>query len=359
MVPACYPSKISSTTGLREAVVYALPSVTGLVRWTDYIPVKLVASADAALEGRTDAGGFIPMDMLVSNTGLMGWVDYLPVYVDNSATDAWAITATGFIPYAASGGFVSTGPAVSSITSATQTEGTSLVHTVTLASAVTGVPATYTFSISGTASVTSDYTLPPTFSNSVTLLGGILTVPVAVTTFTITVATSQDTVYEGTETYTISVGGMSNTGTISDDESAPTVTSVSSASATEGTNIAHTVTITGTAQAARTYAISLADVTATGGGTDYTSTLTSGAFSNGVTISGGNISVPAGITSFTVSVPTTTDGPTESAETYTLTIGGASGTGTINDASTPDFYLNLSNAVNVTLANTQARGHFL
>ena len=104
MVPACYPSKISSTTGLREAVVFALSSVTGLVRWTDYIPVKLVASADAALEGRTDAGGFIPMDMLVSNTGLMGWVDYLPVYVDNSATDAWAITATGFIPYAPSGG---------------------------------------------------------------------------------------------------------------------------------------------------------------------------------------------------------------------------------------------------------------
>jgi hypothetical protein len=44
------------------------------------------------------------MDMLSSNTGLMGWVDYLPVYVDNSATDAWAITATGFIPYAALGG---------------------------------------------------------------------------------------------------------------------------------------------------------------------------------------------------------------------------------------------------------------
>ena len=104
MVPACYPSKISSTTGLREAVVYALSSVSGLVRWSDYIPVKLVASADAALEGRTDAGGFIPMDMLSSNTGLRGWVDYLPVYVDNSATDAWAITATGFIPYAPSGG---------------------------------------------------------------------------------------------------------------------------------------------------------------------------------------------------------------------------------------------------------------
>lgn len=106
MVPACYPSKISSTTGLREAVVYALSSVSGLVRWSDYIPVKLVASADAALEGRTDAGGFIPMDMLSSNTGLSGWVDYLPVYIDNSATDAWAITAAGFIPYAPSGGGV-------------------------------------------------------------------------------------------------------------------------------------------------------------------------------------------------------------------------------------------------------------
>ena len=112
MVPACYPRKISSTTGLREAVVFALPSVTGLVRWTDYIPVKLVASADAALEGRTDAGGFIPMDMLSSNTGLMGWVDYLPVYVDNSATDAWAITDTGFIPYAASGGGAAIPPAL-------------------------------------------------------------------------------------------------------------------------------------------------------------------------------------------------------------------------------------------------------
>ena len=110
MVPVCFPSKISSTTGLREAVVFALSSVTGLVRWTDYIPVKLVASADAALEGRTDAGGFIPMDMLSSNTGMMGWVDYLPVYVDNSATDAWAITATGFIPYAASGGGVASLP---------------------------------------------------------------------------------------------------------------------------------------------------------------------------------------------------------------------------------------------------------
>ena len=35
-------------------------------------------------------------------------------------------------------------------------------------------------------------------------------------------------------------------------------------------------------------------------GTDYTSTLTSAAFSNGVTIAAGIITVPAGVTSFTV-----------------------------------------------------------
>ena len=163
MVPACYPSKISSTTGLREAVVYALPSVTGLVRWTDYIPVKLVASADAALEGRTDAGGFIPMDMLVSNTGLMGWVDYLPVYVDNSATDAWAITATGFIPYAASGGGSS--PAFT----VTMTALSNALGTVTTLAFITGGGG------GGTPTNLLDLLATLTAGGSVTGTGGITT----------------------------------------------------------------------------------------------------------------------------------------------------------------------------------------
>lgn len=250
-------------------------------------------------------------------------------------------------------GFMQLGPSVSSITSATQVEGTSLVHTVTLVSSVVGVPAQYTFTIGGSASAPSDYTATPTFSAGVTLSGGVLTVPLAVSSFTITVATSQDTVYEGTETYTVRVGSMTNTGTITDDESAPTVTSVSSASATEAAAIVHTVTITGTAQAAQTYSLTLSGGTATGGGTDYTSTLTSGAFSNGVTISGGTITVPAGVTSFTVSVPTSSDALVEGSETYTLSIGGASGTGTIIDEDAPAvaFSLVLSNPVGATISD--------
>lgn len=254
-------------------------------------------------------------------------------------------------------GLISSGPAVSSITSATQAEGTSLVHTVTLASAVAVIDGLYPFSLSGvTATSGTDYTATPTFSAGVTRSGGTLTVPVGVSSFTITVSTTNDAVFEGTETYSISVGGMSNTGTLTDNDSAPTVTGVSSASATEASSIVHTITVTGTAQAAQTFAISLSGGTATGGGTDYTSTLTNGAFSAGVTISGGNISVPSGVTSFTVTVPTTADVLEEGNETYTLTIGGASGTGTIvdDDAPSPAFTVTmtaLSNASGTVTTN--------
>ena len=111
----------------------------------------------------------------------------------------------------------------------------------------------------------------------------------------------------------------------------PTVSTVSSNSANEGTSIVHTVTLSAATTVAEVYAITLAGGTATGGGTDYTNTLTNGMFSNSVTVSGGNITVPIGVSSFTVTIPTTTDALVEGAETYTLTIGGTAGTGTIND----------------------------
>lgn len=228
-------------------------------------------------------------------------------------------------------GFQQVGPAVSSVSSATQAEGTSLVHTVTLASAVSGTPGKYAFNLTaGTASTPSDYTATPTFSNSVTLSGGVLTVPIAVTTFTITVATTDDAVYEGSETYSVTVGNVTNTGTLTDNESAPTIASVSSASATEGSNIVHTVAVTGVAQASRTFALAFSGAAV--GGTDYNATPT---FSAGVTLSGGNITVPAGVTSFTVTVATINNASVDGSRAYTLTIGGASGTGSISDDDAP------------------------
>ena len=99
-----------------------------------------------------------------------------------------------------------------------------------------------------------------------------------------------------------------------------------------------------------TYSLSLVDGTATGGGTDYTSTLVNANFSNGVTISGGTITVPAGVTSFTVTVPTTNDTIDEANETYTLNVGAASGTGTITDDD------NAAPTISTVSAATQTEG---
>jgi VCBS repeat-containing protein len=224
-------------------------------------------------------------------------------------------------------------PTISSVTAATQVEGTALVHTVTLSNA-SSVATTFAYTLGGGSATGggTDYTTPPTFSNGVTLAGGVLTVPAGVTSFTVSVPTSLDTIDEGaSETYNLSVGGVAAVGTITDDDNAPTISSVSAASATEATSLVHTVTLSNTSSVATAFSLSLTDVTATGGGVDYTSALTNAAFSNGVTISGGTITVPAGVTSFTVTVPTSADTIDEANETYTLAVGAASGIGTIND----------------------------
>lgn len=116
---------------------------------------------------------------------------------------------------------------------------------------------------------------------------------------------------------------------------APTVSTVSSNSATEGSAITHTVTLSGTTSATEYYAATLVGVTATGSGTDFTSDLASATYSNGVTFSGGNMAVPSGVSSFTVTIATTSDTTDETDETYTLTVGGVSGTGTITDDDAP------------------------
>ncbi|MDH7444899.1 SdrD B-like domain-containing protein, partial [Aquimarina sp. 2201CG14-23] len=111
---------------------------------------------------------------------------------------------------------VCTEPTVDSVSSPTVTEGTDLVHTVTLSGATVN-PTTYPFTLAdGTATAGSDYTNSPTFSNGVTLSGGILTVPTGVTSFTVTYPTSTDALSDSGETTTVTVDGVSGTGTIND-----------------------------------------------------------------------------------------------------------------------------------------------
>ena len=121
-------------------------------------------------------------------------------------------------------GSVTTGAevTVSSVTSDRQTEGVPLVHTVTL-SGVVDHELSFAYSLKGsTATEGSDYKVPPTFSDGVTLVNGQLVVPAGVSSFTITTATVNDTLDENDEYYSLSVGGVGATGTIVDNDT-PTV----------------------------------------------------------------------------------------------------------------------------------------
>ena len=199
-----------------------------------------------------------------------------------------------------------------------------LVYTVTL-SQVLAVPLTVNLTSSGTATSGTDYT------GAVTSV----TIPAGSTTATFNIDPTVDTVDEPDETviYTIATGTGyavgtpgSATGTITDDDATPTLT-VGNATAAEGSNLVHTVTLSNASSSATTYPFVLADGTAVAPG-DYTNTPT---FSNGVTLAGGVLTVPAGVTTFTVTYPSVQDTIDEPNETTTLTIGGVSGTGTITD----------------------------
>ena len=140
----------------------------------------------------------------------------------------------------------------------------------------------------------------------------------------------------------------------------PTVSSVTSSGVTEGGNMVFTVSLSGATSGSTNYAFSLGG-TATAG-TDYTSPLTSGMCSNGVTVSGGNFTAPAAVSSWTVTIPTTSDTTDEDNETIVLTVGGTPSTGgTITDDDAPPT-VSISDAtesfgtVTHTLTLSQASG---
>ncbi|WP_218189572.1 S-layer family protein, partial [Pseudomonas sp. PA15(2017)] len=212
----------------------------------------------------------------------------------------------------------------------------------------------------GTATAGSDYngTLNnQSFSNGVTYnaANGTVTVPAGVTSFTVTVQTINDTVFEPTETFTLTVGGKTGTATIIDNDPVPTVSTVSSAvdntggQVDEGDNAVFTVNLTNASSTATTFSLALNAGTATAG-SDYNGTLTNQSFSNGVTFNAANgtITVPAGVTSFTVTVPTLDDTVFEQTESFSLTVGGKTGTATIIDNDPVPTVSTVSSAVDST-----------
>jgi len=232
-------------------------------------------------------------------------------------------------------------PTISSITSPTVVEGAGLAYTVTLSNA-SSTATSFSFALGGSSgnAVAADYGTP-VFTNGVTYNSttGMVSVPAGVTSFRATVPTVNDTMDEPVETLPLSVGGVIGTGTITDNDNAPTIRSVSSPSIAEGGDLVYTVALTNSSSVATTYSYSLGAGTSTAAATDYAAP----SFTNGVTYDNatGLITVPAGVTSFRVSVPTTGDVLDEANETVQLSVGGRTGTGTITDNDpTPSLAIN-------------------
>lgn len=218
------------------------------------------------------------------------------------------------------------------------TEGGSLSFTVTKTGA-TSVPVdVYFATANGSAIAGSDYNAA----------SGALTFAPSDTTKTITISTIDDAVNEPTETFTVSLSATSGgaiisagTGTINDNDAAPSFSISNATAVAEGGALSFTVTKSGAT--AQSYSINFA--TADGSalaGSDYNAT-------------SGTLTFAPGDTSKTISVSTIDDAVNEPTETLTVALSGPSGgatigtgnaTGTINDNdAAPSFAINNAGTV--------------
>ena len=116
-------------------------------------------------------------------------------------------------------------PQVLGVSSESVTEGGNLLHKVTLSDA-TQEATEYDFAIRGSGNNPASYQDwgNAQFSNGVTYNSttGKITVPAGVTDFTVTIPTVNDRLVETNETLSVTIGGQSGTGTIVDNDRAPT-----------------------------------------------------------------------------------------------------------------------------------------
>ncbi|MDP1863948.1 MAG: retention module-containing protein, partial [Thiobacillus sp.] len=107
-------------------------------------------------------------------------------------------------------------------------------------------------------------------------------------------------------------GLPSSTGTITDNDPVPTVSTLGNVTVAEGVAAVFTVNLSNASTTPTSFALALTNGSAVVG-SDYTNALV---FSNGVTYDSGagTVSVPAGVTSFTVTVPTVNDAIYEPTE---------------------------------------------
>ncbi|TXI96752.1 MAG: retention module-containing protein, partial [Burkholderiaceae bacterium] len=230
-------------------------------------------------------------------------------------------------------------------------------YTITLSAAST-TPVTVSYgTANGTATAGNDYTAN---AGSVTFAPGE-------TSKTVSVAITNDSVFEGAENFNFNLTNASNatlgnktvntvihddgTGIGGNDDDRLVVTSVSSPTVGEGGNLVFTVNLNGTSTTATTVNVTPNSGTATLGtdtGTQEYST------DGGVTWNtlGGSVQVPANTSSFQVRIATVADGIAEGNETITLSAATAqnssavTGTGTITDGAVPTLSISGPTDVN-------------
>ncbi|MDD2160670.1 retention module-containing protein [Pseudomonas sp. MIL19] len=226
---------------------------------------------------------------------------------------------------------IDTPPTIISITNGatglTVNEGEAAIFTVTLSKTSSSATEFDLALADGTANLGADYSANLTFSNGVTFnaTSGRISVPAGVTSFDVSVPTIDDSIFEANETFTLSIGDKNATSTIVDNDSTPTVSSISSPTVAEGADLVYNITLSNASTTPTSLAYSL------GGGSASAADYGTPTFSNGVTLVSGNLIVPAGVTSFSVTLPTVDDALNEPTETVPLTLGGVTGTGSITD----------------------------
>lgn len=200
------------------------------------------------------------------------------------------------------------------IADASVTEGSNLVFTVTLSPASTGTVTVDYASVDGTG---ANGALSGTDYTSVS---GTLTFAAGETSKTVSVPTTDDAVYEGTETFSVTLSAPSHAtlgtgsaiGTITDNEVQPTVQFASAVSSGVENVTPASITVSLSGASASTIAV---DYAVSGGtataGVDYT-------------LAAATLTFAPGETSKTISIPVIDDSIYEGSETIEVTLSNAS-----------------------------------
>ncbi len=286
--------------------------------------------------------------------GVTSFIVRLPTFDDALGEPAETITGTAATaanaaPVAGTGTILDNDTPVVSISGPVtynEAAGTA-TYTVTLSNPATATVSVNYATVAGSATEGVDYVASV----------GTLTFAPGTTSQTVTVTIADDAVYEGPETFSVTLsapggatlGTATSTTTIVDDGSGtggtdsdvPQVAAVGSPTTAEGGNLDFTITLDHESTTPTTVDLTLTSGTATVG-TDTGAVLVS--FNSGLTFTpviGTSVSVPPGTTDFVVRVPAVEDTTGEPAEGFTLAAATPAnampvvGTGTITGNDTP------------------------